>query len=218
MTSWEKFNPVFECENANTPKSAWLGHRKFAYDLVRNLQPKTFVELGTHYGASFFSMCQAVKDGGIDAKGYAVDTWTGDPHSGGFGSAVYEEVHSIADGFYPEIAVLLRKTFDEALHEFEKGSINLLHIDGYHTYEAVKHDFDTWLPKLADNGVILLHDIMVRHSNFGVYRLWEELKAQYPAAQFEHWHGLGVVMPKGVDKRLFSLLTHWEENKGNYIS
>ena len=218
MTLWEKFNPSFESETSNTPKSAWLGHRKFAYDLVRNLQPEVIVELGTHYGASFFSMCQAVKDGGINGKCYAVDTWTGDPHSGGFGNTVYEEVEMLASRIYPGISVLLQKTFDEALVEFADKSINLLHIDGYHTYEAVKHDFETWLPKLADNGVILLHDIMVRHSNFGVYRLWEELVKRYPAAQFEHYHGLGVVMPKGVDKRLISLLTHWEQNKGSYIS
>jgi len=218
MTLWERFNPIFESETPNTPKSAWLGHRRFAYDLVRNLQPKTIVELGTHYGASFFSMCQAVKDGGIDSKCYAVDTWTGDPHSGGFSNAVYEEVRTITTGMYPEISVLLRKTFDEALEEFADGSIHLLHIDGYHTYEAVKHDYETWLPKLADNGVILLHDIMVRHSQFGVYRLWEELMRQHPAVQFEHWHGLGVVMPKGVDQRLVPLLANWGQHKGTYIS
>lgn len=218
MTAWERFEPLFESDLLNAPKSAWLGHRKFAYDLVRNVQPKTIVELGTHYGASFFSMCQAVKDGGIDGKGFAVDTWIGDPHSGGFSNAVYEEVLTTATSRYSGIAVLLRKTFDEALGDFADESIDLLHIDGYHTYEAVKHDYETWLPKLADKGIVLLHDIVVRHSGFGVYRLWEELKARHPAAQFEHWHGLGIVLPKGVDKRLFPLLSHWSQYKGGYIS
>ncbi|MNC62469.1 hypothetical protein D3C75_1124950 [compost metagenome] len=109
-------------------------------------------------------------------------------------------------------------TFDEALNDFADESIDLLHIDGFHTYEAVRHDYETWLPKLAPNGVILFHDIEARYVGFGVYRFWDELILQHPAVKFEHYHGLGVLLPKGIDKRLLSLLAGWNVNKISYIS
>ena len=87
--------------------------------------------------------------------------------------------------------------FDNALSMFEDSSIDLLHIDGYHTYEAVKHDFTSWYPKLSENSIVLFHDIEVRKGDFGVYRLWEEL-SELPHFEFSHSNGLGILFPTGV--------------------
>ena len=67
---------------------------------------------------------------------------------------------------YSGFAQLVRSTFDDALPYFEDGSVDLLHIDGRHFYEDVKHDFDFWLPKLSDRGIVLLHDTDVRERSF----------------------------------------------------
>jgi uncharacterized protein YecA (UPF0149 family) len=90
-------------------------------------------------------------------------------------------------------ATLSRSTFDAAIEEFEDGTIDLLHIDGLHTYEAVKHDFETWRPKLSKNAVVLLHDTRVWSNGFGVWRFFAELRERYWTFEFAHSFGLGMV-------------------------
>lgn len=172
----------------------WSGHKYFAYDLLCNFKPKRIVELGTFYGTSLWSFAQAIKDYDLDTEVFGVDTWKGEAHSGFYGEEVFETVNNIKSEFYSDVKInLLRKTFDEAIHEFEDNSIDILHIDGLHTYEAVKHDFETWLPKVKKDGIILFHDIKVGRDGFGVYKFWEEISNEYPAIEFFHSFGLGVL-------------------------
>jgi hypothetical protein len=192
---WRFFNRKFEYEEVMDPlETGWHGHIFFAYDLVRNVRPTKVVELGTHKGHSFFSFCQAVKDGCLDTELFAVDTWKGDKHAGFYDDSVWETVNRVKESFYDSLRIsLARKSFDRAAEEFEEKSIDILHIDGCHTYEAVKSDFERWVGKVKDNGVILLHDINERQDDFGVFRLWDELIKQYKTLEFYHSHGLGVL-------------------------
>lgn len=174
--------------------NAWVGHLPFAAWLIKEVRPKMFVELGTHTGNSYFSFCQSIVESGIRCKCFAVDTWQGDEHAGWYNDEVFNTVNGYHQHHYAEFSRLLRMTFDDAVAYFSDQSIELLHIDGLHTYEAVRHDFDTWLPKLAPGAVVIFHDINVRERNFGVWKLWEELQSRYPNnLEFVHSHGLGVL-------------------------
>jgi glycosyltransferase involved in cell wall biosynthesis len=175
------------------PQSAWHGHIPFAFWIIENLQPQIFVELGTDRGASYCAFNQAIKYLGLNTKSYAVDTWQGDEHAGHYGDEVFAQLSGYHDERYASFSRLIRSTFDEAVDHFANQSIDLIHIDGLHTYEAVKHDFETWLPKLSDKAIVLFHDINVRERGFGVWQLWDELSRVYPHFTFLHCHGLGVL-------------------------
>ena len=174
--------------------TGWIGHLPFADWLIRELSPKLFVELGTHFGHSYLAFCQAVAENKTKTQCYSVDTWQGDEHAGFYGDDVFVVLQEQNQKRYSEFSKLMRMSFDDAVAYFSDASIDLLHIDGLHTYEEVRHDFETWLPKLAPGAVVLFHDTAVRERNFGVWKLWEELQVKYPNnLEFSHSHGLGVL-------------------------
>jgi len=109
------------------------------------------------------------------------------------GDDVYAKLRERHDSRNSGFSQLIRSSFDDALPQFAANSIDLLHIDGRHYYDDVKHDFDSGKDKLSDRAVVLFHDTNVRERDFGVFRLWDELRAQYPAFEFLHGHGLGVL-------------------------
>lgn len=183
--------------------SAWIEHIPFAFALVQMLRPSLIVELGAHKGDSYCAMCQATQTLATGGRCVAVDTWQGDPQAGHYGDEVLRGLRAHHDPLYAGFSRLLQTTFDAAVGQFADGSIDLLHIDGLHTYEAVRHDFETWLPKVSGRGVVLFHDTQERQEGFGVWRFWAEVSAERPGFEFRHGHGLGVLMagdqaPEGV--------------------
>jgi hypothetical protein len=193
-----RFNPLDAPQCLELPgyvnAIAWHEHIPFGKALMELLRPSTFVELGVHTGDSYLALCEAAAALNLPIACFGVDTWTGDKHAGFYGHEILAELRLHHDPNYGKFSRLVQSTFDEAVGYFADSSIALLHIDGLHTYEAVKHDFETWLPKVsATTGVILFHDINVRENDFGVWRLWEEVRVRHRSFEFLHKHGLGVL-------------------------
>lgn len=76
---------------------------------------------------------------------------------------------------------------------------DLLLIDGDHTYEGVKKDFEMYVPLVKKNGIILMHDIT--NVGCGVPKFWKEIK--YPKISLEYGKagrnivpGFGIVQIK----------------------
>src|SRR5439155_4879049 len=126
----------------------------FAMALVQMIRPRTFVELGTYKGDSYCAFCQAVAKLNLPTKCVAVDTWRGDAHAGSLTDVALDALRKHHDPLYGSFSTLIQSDFDSAVSRFEDGSIDLLHIDGFHSYEAAKHDYETWRNKLSSRGVV----------------------------------------------------------------
>ena len=197
--------PLFNLP-ALLPNSAWSGHIPFLFALFRMLRPATFVELGVHTGASLIAAASAAAAYQVPTQLVGVDTFLGDEHTGQYdGDGLYNGLRAYLAETFPSVR-LERSYFAEALPRFPLASIDILHIDGLHTYEAVREDFSTWFDRVSRHGVILIHDIGVRDRGFGVHLLWEELKVRMPTLEFPHSHGLGVILLAPDDERLRPLV------------
>lgn len=210
MNEWQYNSPGFEYEKLGEDwATPWSGHKYFGYDLVWNLRPRTIVELGTAGGTSMFSFAQAAKDTKSNVNIHAIDTWEGDNHTGAYSNQVYKRVKEISESIYSDVNIqMMRMFFDQARDTFKDASVDLLHIDGLHTYEAVKDDFYSWLPKVSPDGVVIFHDISEKKDDFGVYRFWEELKSKYGTMEFLHSHGLGMLF---LSRPLYETMKPYED-------
>ena len=187
--------------------SSWWEHVPIAHWLVENTKPEVIVELGSHYGVSLFSFCEAAEKYSPNTFIHAVDTWQGDSQAGYYKDEVYKKVSEHRMKYHAERCNLIRDTFDKASSYFGEKTIDILHIDGLHTYEAVKNDYLVWNKKLRDNGTILFHDWNVRKGDFGVWKLWEEIKRdnQYQHIEIPNGYGLGI-----LTRSEFRLEWHYE--------
>ena len=83
--------------------------------------------------------------------------------------------------------------------------IDLIFIDGDHTYEGVKRDWELFLPHLSEFGVVVFHDTLwdlrpdkkLARTDMGVPRFVEELRAAgYPAITIDQNFGVTLIQPR----------------------
>lgn len=168
--------------------SAWKGHRAFAEWLVSMLKPSLIVELGVDYGYSSFVFAKALIDNKLESsRVIGVDLFQGDVYTS-YRNTYDSVVKGIEEHDLP--ITLVKKDFSEYSKEFSE-KCDILHIDGLHTYEAVKNDYKNWSKHVSENGVILLHDIYMR--SFGVIDFFRELRYDGYKLYFIHSAGLGIL-------------------------
>ena len=98
-----------------------------------------------------------------------------------------------ADSHDPRVLIKLKKILGDKLIDF-------LFIDGDHTYEGVKKDFEMYSPLVRDGGVVAFHDIVPGPHECvgGVPKFWREIKNNYVSLEIvKDWNqggfGIGVI-------------------------
>jgi predicted O-methyltransferase YrrM len=75
--------------------------------------------------------------------------------------------------------------------------LDVLFIDGDHSYEAAKRDYELYAPLVPPGGLIGFHDIVPGRAARGVPDLWQELRDESSTELVEDWsresYGIGVL-------------------------
>lgn len=142
--------------------------------------PDTVCEIGTARGGTYYLWARC-----LDAETYVSVDLPGERFGGGYSARrarfLGESVAADRPGI--EQRFLRRNSHDPATvrrvgEVLDGDPLDFLFVDGDHTYEGVKEDFERYSPLVADGGVIALHDI-VEHEHdpdCEVDRFWRELR------------------------------------------
>lgn len=152
-----------------------MGDGIIVYSLIQHMRAKNCVCIGSGGGYIPRIMTQARIDlhkqgiftGNTEYNwGDIGATYLVDPCNGiGGPSDVSDEDSFYRTHFYPRF---IKETSEDAFYNFfvlQDIKIDLLFIDGDHSYEGVKKDFELYSTILSDNGIIIIHDTDERYEN-----------------------------------------------------
>lgn len=172
--------------------------------LVRELQPRVVVEIGSAHGGTLYGWCRLADP---EALIVSIDLPGGD-FGGGMDKAQTAVVRSYAEpeqtiwflpynSHSPATLVDLKKVLAGA-------EIDLLMIDGDHTYEGVKQDYLMYAPLVREGGLVVFHDVLPHpgYPSCQVDRLWDQIKGAADVTEFldleqlaswGQWGGIGIM-------------------------
>ena len=139
------------------PRTFWLAEEEVPW-LHRTAGDTSgpIVEIGAAYGGSATLFLRGKRPG---VHVYSIDPFVEDMHSHRRASehecraAVRQ---AVGDELYQDWTLIPEYSHDVA--QYWSLPIGLLYIDGDHSYEGVRQDFEDWAPFVRDNGMILFHD------------------------------------------------------------
>lgn len=162
--------------------------------------PERILEIGTAKGATLLAWCRIASQQVI-----SVDL-PGGIHGGGY-PQIKQKLFQEFLFDRPDVSLTCiqddshcEKTCKKVEAILNGSKLDILFIDGDHTYEGVKKDFELWSPLVKKEGYVVFHDILP-HTHLvdcEVDKLWSELKAERPFFEFienpnQGWAGIGVV-------------------------
>jgi hypothetical protein len=164
--------------------TAWYGHFEKAVNICNILKPKVIVDLGVDFGFSTFALA-FLNTGEV----YGLDNFEGDEHAGAKNtySYVLNLKEQLKNNFNIQNVHFIKGYFEDIVADWNKP-IDLIHIDGLHTYDAVKNDFNVWKKFFHKGTVVLFHDTISYKKDVG--KFFKELNGY--KYNFEDWSGLGL--------------------------
>lgn len=177
-----------------------LGFGLLHYAFIRNIRPENILVIGSQRGYVPAICGLACKDEGygsvdfVDA-GYSTD----EPHAWG-GLGIWKTAKS--DYWKPINCEKIITLYNVRLDEFKTKKIyDYIYIDGDHSYEGVKKDFEICKKILKLGGYMTFHDVSVekdtQYGKCGVKDFWNDLKKDvseskcFEFMEFPYSAGLG---------------------------
>jgi len=176
----------------------WLLH-----GLVHGLKPSVCVETGSARGLSACYIGMALKQLGR-GKLYAIDPHEKTAWNDHNSLDTFQIMQSNLKKFTVEKYVEIIRGYSHEVSGSWSRPIDLLFIDGDHSYEGVKRDWDLFVPHVQPFGVVIFHDTIWdlkpdpewSRDDMGVPRFVEELRASdYPVITLPENCGISMVQP-----------------------
>jgi predicted O-methyltransferase YrrM len=166
-------------------------------EIVGSICPKRVLEIGTFQGGT---LCMLARLSAPPATIISIDLPGG--KFGGGQSRIRSLLYHAFGKLFQSMHVIRGDSHSEEVSARVKHitqSLDVLFIDGDHTYEGVKHDFLSYSPLIRRGGIVAFHDIAEHPEKAGgdVPRFWNALKASHRHEEIiknpEQGWGIGVL-------------------------